>query len=379
MKIAVNARFLLKDRLEGIGRFSHETLKRMTRNHPEHDFIFYFDRAYDPSFIYSDNVLPVIAHPQARHPYLYYLWFEWSLPYFFRKHKPDLFLSPDGFLSLKAGIPSVPVMHDLAFEHYPQYVSKTGAKFYKKNFPEYARRAVRIATVSEFSKRDISSLYGINPGKIDVVYNGAASFFSPLPESAIREQRLKVSKGNPYWIYVGALHPRKNIGRLLEAFDLFKETDEDGFFLIIAGRKAWQTEDLEGAYANMKFRDSVIFTGRISDEELAAYIAGAYALTYIPVFEGFGLPLLEAFRCHVPAITSSVSSLPEVGAEGALYCDPFSAVSISTKMTELARNKNLYQKLRATAKTRGNDFSWEKTADLLWKTIENALEASRSV
>ena len=119
MKIAVNTRLLLPDKLEGIGWVAFETLKRITRAHPEHEFYFIFDRKWDDMFIFSDNVTPVAVSPQARHPFLYYLWFEWSVPHILKKVKADLFLSPDAYLSLRTEVKSIAVFHDLNFEHYP--------------------------------------------------------------------------------------------------------------------------------------------------------------------------------------------------------------------------------------------------------------------
>ena len=122
MRIAINTRFLLKDKLEGIGWFTFEVVKQLVTNHPEHEFIFLFDRPYDKSFVFAKNVTPVVINPPARHPLLWYWWFEWSVPYALKKHKIDLFFSPDGYLSLKTNVPTVIVMHDLAFEHHPEDV-----------------------------------------------------------------------------------------------------------------------------------------------------------------------------------------------------------------------------------------------------------------
>lgn len=375
MKIAVNARFLLKDRLEGLGRFSDETLKRLVKNHPEHQFYFYFDRKYDEQFIYGPNVHPRIVHPPARHPYLYYIWFNWALPRYFKKDKPDLFFSPDGFLSLRTNIPSVPVIHDLAFEHFPQYVSAVGARYYKKNFPKFAKKAARIATVSEYSKKDIQELYGIPDKKIDVVYNGVNAHFQPVSENLKTETRNKYTDGNPYFVYVGALQPRKNILNLLKGFDSFKKETSLSHRLLIIGRDAWQNEEMKEFYESMGSKDEVIFTGRVSDEDLSKLLGSAEALTYIPFFEGFGLPLIEAFQCGVPAITADNSCLPEVAGDAALYCDANEPNQIASAMRELANKEELRLKLASNALERSKLFTWDKTADLLWQTIEQVLKS----
>jgi len=155
MRIAVNTRLLLKGKLEGIGWFTFQTLNRIVAAHPEHSFIFIFDRPYDASFVFADNVIPVVVPPPARHPILFYCWFEWSIPYVLKKYKADLFLSPDGIGSLRTQIPSVLVMHDLAFEHYPEHLKWSHSVFMRYYSKRYARHAQQLVTVSNFSKQDI--------------------------------------------------------------------------------------------------------------------------------------------------------------------------------------------------------------------------------
>src|SRR5690606_32666151 len=161
MRIAINTRLLLKGKLEGIGWYTHETIKRIVKAHPEHEFIFFFDRPYDTSFVFADNVTPVVFGPPARHPVLFYIWYEMRIPYMLRKYKVDLFVSPDGLTSLTTSVPTCLVMHDLAFEHYPHHL-KASIRYYLRYFsPIFAKKATRIVTVSEFSKQDIASTYHI--------------------------------------------------------------------------------------------------------------------------------------------------------------------------------------------------------------------------
>ena len=180
MIIAVNTRLLLHNKLQGIGWFSYETLSRIAREHPEHTFHFFFDRPFHEEFIFSDNVVPHVLFPQARHPILYYLFFEFAVTRALKKVKADVFLSPDGYLSLRTDVPSVQVIHDLNFEHFPEFVPFLERKFYRYFFPRYAQKATRIATVSSYSKQDIIDLYNQPESKIDVVYNGAADRFKDV-------------------------------------------------------------------------------------------------------------------------------------------------------------------------------------------------------
>ncbi len=369
MEIVVNTRLLLPNKLEGIGWFTFETLKRITNNHPDDHFIFLFDRDFDEDFLFADNITPVILSPQARHPFLFYWWFEFSVANFLNKYKPDLFLSPDGYMSLKANCKQLAVIHDLSFEHYPNDVSYIVRKYYKRFFPKFARKAARIATVSEFSKNDIIKQYGISASTIDVVYNGCNELYQPIDEEQKSATKELFTNGADYFLFVGALHPRKNISRLFQAFDKFKSMNTNNVKLVIVGEKYYWTHDIKMTYINMKHKDDVIFTGRLSPEDLKNVIASALAMTYVPYFEGFGIPILEAFNCDVPVITSNITSMPEVSSDAALLVDPFSVDSIANAMSYLYKDEDMRNSLIAKGRKRKLDFSWDKTAYALWQSI----------
>ena len=369
MIIAINTRLLLKNKLEGIGWFTYETFKRITQQHPEHQFFFIFDRPFSEKFIFSDNVTPLIVGPQARHPFLFYWWFEFSVKRLLQKLKPDLFVSPDGYLSLSSTIKSLAVIHDLNFAHYPKDLPFITRKYYNHFFPAFAKKATRIATVSEFSKQDIISQYQISPEKIDIVYNGASELFKPIDDNIKELTKEKYSKGKPYFIYVGALHPRKNITNLLIAFDEFKKSSLTDVQLLIVGEKYYWTSEMRLAYENMEYGDDVIFTGRLYAENLRNVLASALALTYVSYFEGFGIPLIEAMCCNTPVITSNVTSMPEISGGAALLVDPFSTNSIAEAMLKIYKDETLRNKLIEKGKIRSKEFTWQKSADKLWESI----------
>lgn len=374
MLIAVNTRLLLKDKLEGIGRFSHETLRRITTAHPEHEFIFLFDRKFDSEFIYSSNITPVVLSPPSRHPLLWYLWFEYSLPKFFKTVKPDLFLSPDGYLSLKSNVNSLPVIHDINFEHYPKSLPKIYSWYYRHYFPRYAAKAKRIATVSEFSKSDIVKTYSIAPEKIDVVYNGVNAGFKPLDENTILAARKKYCSGAPYFLFTGAIHERKNIENLLKAFDDFRINNSSDIKLVFAGNKKWWTSSMEKTYSAMQHKGEVVFTGRVSDDELQLITGSALAMVYVSFFEGFGIPVLEAMKCNVPVIASHASALPEICGDAALLVHPDSVTAIAEAMKVISADEPKRKALIEKGKQRCEIFSWDKTANLLRESMEKAVK-----
>jgi len=371
MKIAVNTRLLLKNKMEGIGIHAFNVLKRMTVNHPEVQFLFLFDRKYSEEFIFSSNITPIVIYPQARHPILYYLWFEYSVARILNHAKPDIFYSPDGYLSLHTDVPSVPVIHDLNYEHYPKDLPKTESWYYRHFFPLFAAKASKILTVSEFSKQDISQQYPIDSSKIDVVYNGADSLYIPIEEVQKKEIRNKYSNGKEYFLYVSALHPRKNVKRLLQAFDKMKEAANSPMKLVLVGPHYFKNSDMEKVYREMRFKNDVVFTGRLNVEDLSKVMGAAFALVYVSYFEGFGIPLVEAMQCNIPIIASNVTSIPEIAKDAALIVDPFSIDSISSGMLEILKNETLRKKLIEHGQERRNFFSWDKTAELTWQSFQS--------
>ncbi|MBU1012242.1 MAG: glycosyltransferase family 4 protein [Bacteroidetes bacterium] len=373
MKIAVNTRLLVRNKLDGIGYFIFESLQIITRNHPEHEFYFFFDRDFDEDFIFSDNVTPIIIGPQARHPFLYFIWFELSIPSLLNRLKIDLFLSPDGYLSLRSKIPSIAIFHDLNFEHHPQDYPYLERKYYRFFFPRFAKKANRIATVSEYSKNDIIEKYHIKKEKIDVVYCAARPIFQPIKPAEKEEVKQIFSEGNDFFIYVGSIQPRKNLSVLIKAFDLYKEKTSSKDKLLFVGALKWNSSELRDAYKSSAYKQDIHFTGRLDSNDLAKVTASAKALMLISKLEGFGIPILEAYFCDVPVITSNVTSMPEIAGDGALLVNPESIESVAKAMIEMDRDILLRDKLIKNAQIQRRKFSWQKTADLMWDGIEKTV------
>ncbi len=371
MVIAVNTRFLLKNRLEGIGWYTHEVFRRIVERHPEHTFLFLFDREPAQEFIYAPNVQPVKVWPPARHPYLWQFWFDYALPAVFRKHQPDLFISTDGFLSLKTHIPSLLVLHDLGFEHYPEHTPPIVNKYYCKYTPLYARHADHIVTVSDFTRNDVISRYGIPENKVTRIYNGASDAYAPISEKEAENVRRQYSDGGDYVIYVGSIHPRKNVTALLKAFDLLKEKTGTPMKLVIAGRMAWKTDVTKAVYDNMLHKQDVILTGHLQQEELVRLMAAATAFVYPSLFEGFGIPVVEARYCGVPVITSDRSCLPEVAGTEAITFNPEDPGEIAVAMEHFLANKAHYEQAFADVNVVRKAFSWERSAAEMEQVISS--------
>ena len=369
MNIAINTRFLIKDKLEGIGRFTFETIKRICVNNPEHTFYLLFDRMYDKEFVFASNVKPIIIPFQARHPLLWKFWFHFQLPRVIRKINPDVFISTDGYVPHGISIPVVNVIHDLNFEHNPHHIPSGVLRYYKKYFPLYASASTRIATVSEFSKNDIVSKYAIPESNIDVVYNGVSSAFKPVSREQKEIVKQGFTNGNDFFVYVGSLHPRKNIERLFDAFENFKQKTSSPMALVVVGEAMFLSKSIQSSFSKNAYKHDIIFTGRIPDEELALLLGSAYALAYVPLFEGFGIPILESFACYFPVFSSNCTSMPEVAGDAALLCDPESTDDIVRAMIRITEDFQFRGQLIEKARMQRQKFSWDLTAEALWKSV----------
>ena len=374
MRIAVNVQMLVKNKLEGLGWFTYESLKRIVQQHPEHQFLFIFGKGVDESFLFADNVKGINVGPPFNRPQAWYIKFEFLLPIILKKHKIDLFISSDGISSTKLKMKNLNVIHDLNFEENPEWLPKSFARYYQKFFPKWAKVATRIATVSEYSKQSIHQFYNIPLAQIDVVYNGSNELYQPLNEAEKKNVKSKYTAGKNYFVFVGSMHPRKNIDNLLKAFDEFKVSDKSEMKLVLVGSRFYWSGPIKEAFDNMKHQEDVIFTGHLAIEELVEVMASATALTYVSLFEGFGIPLVEAMNAETAIITSNTTCLPEIAGDAALFVDPKDVKDIAKAMQQINTDKILREKLIEKGRVRRKSFSWQQTADKLWQSIEKTME-----
>lgn len=370
MRIAINGRLLIHNRLEGLGYFTWEVLKRMVKLYPEHDYLVLFDRKPAEQFLIPGVEFRVLR-PSARHPVLYLLWFDVLVPIQLRMWDAEIYVSFDGFTSQYLHIPVVTAIHDLAYIHYPEYMKSADLWYYKKFQPKFARRSDRLLTVSEYSAQDIKDQYKMDGHHIEVVYNGSRFEQSPpdLDFSVLEKYGLLP---NQYFVYTGSIHPRKNIIRLVEAFEQSDAVNDPQIKLVLAGRQAWKAGHIMERIARSSVASQIIHTDYITDSEMWNLLKNALCLCYVSLFEGFGVPVLDAFHAEVPVICSSTTSVKEVVGEAGLQVDPEDVSAISTAMDQICEDADLRADLVRKGMERKYRFSWTLTTRKIFDAMEEA-------
>ena len=291
-----------------------------------------------------------------------------EFPYLLMKNKLDL-LHVQYTAPMMANCPIVSTIHDISYEHYPELFTKKEATFLHYGIKNTAKRAAKIITVSEFSKQDIVETYHIPEKKIVVTYNSIDESFKVIDDQErMNDIKRKYEIDGDYILAVGNLQPRKNIPRLLEAYKRLRlENKNREEKLVIVGKKAWLYSDIFKKLEGFEYIQDVILTGYVPQEELPVLYNGAKLFVYPSLFEGFGLPVLEAMACGVPVVTSNVSSLPEVSGDAAILIDPYQVDEIGNGMYQLLNQPSLYEECSEKGLERAKQFSWRKTAE---KTVD---------
>ena len=368
MDIAINARFLALKRLEGIGHYTHEIVSRIVRDHSECKIHLLYDRKCQP-LIDAENVFHYTVGQPARHPILWYKWFEWDIPRLLKQIKADVFFSPEGFLSLRTDTPSVMTIHDLAYMTYPKHNKWSHRTYFSHFTPRYINKADHIIAVSQSTKREIIANYKTQEDKISVIYNGVNSAFKPLSPDIKDKIKLEYTEGQDYFLCLGALHPRKNSIRVIQAFEDFKLKTNSKMKLVLAGRWAWKTQKIKQALSRSRVASEIIHLHQF-DKIIYRLVGSASALIYVSLLEGFGLPILEAMRSGVPVICSNRGAIREVAQNAAILVRPEDYKEISSAMKEIIGSAELRSQKIEHGLRRSECFDWDEAADSVFKVLQ---------
>ncbi len=338
MDLFVNGRFLTRP-VTGVERYGREVLQRLGGD--------------------AKLILP----RSARRGVLGHLWEQGVLPS--RLPKQALLWSPANTGPLRSRR-QVVTLHDLAPIHHPEWFRPWFAAWYRWLLPRLARRARRVLTVSFFSRDCIIGDLAVPEENVDVAPPGVGPPFRPVSETAAKVLAARHGLDGPYLLWVGTLEPRKNLRRLLRAWAaVAPDLPDVSLALVGSPGRAFPTAKAEGAVRVRRL-------GRVSDDDLAALYSGALALVYIPLYEGFGLPPLEAMACGCPVLASRAGGLPEAVGEAALFVEPQDEAAIAGRLGQLVVEVALRRRLGASGLEHARAFSWERTAQAVRQSLEAA-------
>jgi glycosyltransferase involved in cell wall biosynthesis len=298
-------------------------------------------------------------------------WEQFGLPRAIATDRLDLFHGTAFALPARLPVPGVVTIHDLAFLRWPEQVPRRRALYLARAVTAATKRARRVIAVSEATKHDVVELLGVDPVKIDVTPLGVDSRFQRAPGEAIVEFRQRNELIRPFVLAVGTREPRKNLPALIEAFARVK--DEISQDLVHAGGAGWLPDELDRAIAEAKLGDRLRFVDFVPHDELPLWYSAADCFIMPSLYEGFGLPLLEAMACGTPAIASNRSSLPEVAGDAAYLCEP-DADSIAVALTTVLHDGELRQRLHEAGPNRAKAFTWQRTAALTVGSYRRAID-----
>jgi glycosyltransferase involved in cell wall biosynthesis len=271
---------------------------------------------------------------------------------------------------LSSACPSIVTVHDLSFLLYRQGFRAVNRLYLRIFTPLSVRRARRVIAVSESTKRDLVQYYGLSPAKVDVVHNGVDSRFGPLPVGQVAAFRAERGLPERFMLFVGTLEPRKNVTRLIEAYARSSKALPP---LMLVGGRGWLYDEVFSRAEALKVADKVRFVGYVPDQELPLWYNAADLFVYPSLYEGFGLPPLEAMACGTPVITSTTSSLPEVVGKAGLLVDPMNVEALASAMERAYADTDLQAELRSAGLARARAFSWQQTAsatvDSYWRAL----------
>lgn len=281
---------------------------------------------------------------------------------------PDVLFVPAHVLPLGAPFArrtrTVVTIHDLGYLHFPAMHTRAHRLYLRLSTVWSARAASHVIAISAATRDDLVRYARIAPDKISVIYHGLAPRFQPAPSAEIAAVQAKYDLHAPHFLYVGTVQPRKNLERLIEAFAQVLRTQHlaPNTQLVIAGKRGWLSEGIERRAAALGIADRVRFTGYVDDADLPALLSGALAFTLPSLYEGFGMPVLEAMACGAPVLTSTTSALPEIADGAALLVDPTNTTAIAEALARLASDATLRETLRARGLQRAAMFTWEQCA-----------------
>lgn len=374
MDIALELQPCCWDR-SGIGTYTYELARRLNDQEKGklrfHGNVFNFLGRRDNSAALSGITMPIYQNEIIPYGVYRRIWRFAPIPYqWLFGAKTDLSIFFNFIVPPNISGQVITVVHDLTYLRYPETMKKSNLEHMRRGMTYSIARSDKIITVSQFSKEEIQTLLNVPEDKISIVYN-APSLTNESVEYSLVQKKYKINKD--YILFVGTIEPRKNIERLLCAFSYLKKIYKIPHQLVLAGGKGWQDEEIYKTAAKIEFSEDVIFTGYISPEEKNTLYQNASVFVFPSVYEGFGIPPLEAMAMGCPVVCTNAASLPEVVGEAAHFVDPFDEKSIADGIIRVLSDHEYANDLVEHGYAQHKKFTWDRSAQQLLEVCREVL------
>jgi len=379
MRIIVDMQPAARAHHSGVGVYTAYLVDRLAKNNPDKleivgHYYNFLGRQYISPLPQAGNIRYKVSRlfPEKGMNLIHR--FKLNIPFeFLAKSRGDLYLFPN-FVAPPSILrtPAVNVIHDLSFVHYGQFTQHRNLPYMLRYVPKSIKRAKHVIAVSESTKRQIVDHYKTNPDKISVVSPAIDHrLFYPRSDNKVAQVRRKYKLPPKYILYTGTLEPRKNVEGILRSYAALDTDLKKKYGLVLAGGKGWNDQTILEIISQLrKAGENIVTTGYVPDENLPAIYSGADLFVYPSLYEGFGIPLLEAMACGVPVISADNTSLPEVVGNAGLYVKAEDANGLTVLMKRVLTNSKLADELRRKGLAQAKKFSWEKSAEELKAVLE---------
>ncbi|HEU4552640.1 MAG TPA: glycosyltransferase [Chitinophaga sp.] len=370
MTIGVSAIGVSQDAPADTGDFYTQLLFCMCRRHPEHTFLFFFDRPVPPALSLPGNARPVVVPLKGPAVWRRQWWLQWQLPRALKQHRVELFLGMDGLLPLRSKVPAFLFLKDLSFLQPVAGIPRRWQEFYRKETVKYIARAEKVGIPAAHLQQPLLNYAPAAAGKMQLIPPGLHNSYRPLDWEKREAVKKQYTGGTEYFIVTGALDPRNNIMPLLKAFSALKRRQRSNIKLVLAGSVTPAGQEIAGSLQTYKFRQDVVWLPNPDQPSLANLVAGAYGMVYTSRLEGVALPVYAAVQCQVPVIAIDGPAAREAGKDALLYVNPGNLGDLAEKLSQLYKDEVLRSSLLRQMAELPLPGTWDESAAALEEVLQ---------
>lgn len=372
-QIAINAHLLASSqsyRQAGIHRYIYNSLTHLSTLDDEMRYLLFLNHSLDQKLPHCEEKISAL---NTESPFKRILWEQFIQPFALRKVKPDLYHGMAFVIPYALPCPSVVTVYDLSFERYPEILSTLRRHYLQRFTRSSCQRATRIIAISASTAEDMVQLWGIDRAKIDIAPPAVSPEFRPLDVEKIAKFRQEAKLPARFLLFLGTLEPRKNLAMLIRAYAQLPKSLRDEVHLVLGGGKGWMYEDIFATITEYDLENHVHLPGYIAPQDLVLWYNAAEAFVYPALYEGFGIPILEALACGKPVLAANTSSLPEAAGDIGLLLPPDDERAWTAALQAVLESPEKYKLLEKDAIAWAGRFTWQATAQKIRETYNRVL------